>query len=181
MTDKLQEWIEAVERAADDCRHAAKAERDTAYYYKDSATGGAKYLSRAKASEDDATRLAELAAYLRDGGKPALVRIDPAEYADGLYTTPTGAVIRVEKPDGGWLPIESAPKDGTRILAWGSLLGGEPCAAIVDWCDSIYGVSGQGGWLVTHDAEAYHWEGFIPTHYRPLPAPPAALATPGEG
>jgi hypothetical protein len=107
----------------------------------------------------------------------------PSEYrakvrANAARLTELAAYLR----DGGWLPIESAPKDGTRILAWGSLLGGEPCAAIVDWCDSIYGVSGQGGWLVTHDAEAYHWEGFIPTHYRPLPAPPAALApTGGEG
>lgn len=35
-------------------------------------------------------------------------------------------------PDTGWLPISTAPKDGTQIIVWGST-GGTPKAHIAEW------------------------------------------------
>lgn len=63
----------------------------------------------------------------------------------------------------GWLPIESAPKDGTEILGWHKVAGpaqtrfydGEWCC--VDWNEDQY--------------IACTWE---PSHWRPLPSAPAS-------
>lgn len=61
-----------------------------------------------------------------------------------------------------WLPIESAPKDGTYILiyskddAWG-----EPCMATCKW---------ENGWWEPIDSNPIH----DPTHWMPLPNPPTA-------
>lgn len=63
----------------------------------------------------------------------------------------------------GWLPIESAPKDGTEIWGWHKVAGpaqtrfydGEWCC--VDWDEDQY--------------IACTWE---PTHWRPLPSAPAS-------
>jgi len=60
-----------------------------------------------------------------------------------------------------WQPIDTAPKNGTPILAW----DGE-VIAIIDW------LSGFNEWSVSHDAEGYAWQGYTPTHWLPLPKPP---------
>lgn len=71
----------------------------------------------------------------------------------------------------GWLPIETAPKDGTRILVnnifpWGYLTDEEPM--------------GVASWNKTYTGK-YHWisnaccdgvSDFNPTHWMPLPNPP---------
>lgn len=67
-------------------------------------------------------------------------------------------------PEGdGWLPIESAPKDGTHFLAFQR--GGNPdhyeCWWHEDWPRSSY-------WTDVADSEPE------PTHWRPLPNPPTA-------
>lgn len=59
---------------------------------------------------------------------------------------------------GDWQPIETAPKDGTRILLWGDLPDWDGCFYEVGyWDESIGGF--------TCDVE--------PTHWQPLPKPPA--------
>ena len=80
---------------------------------------------------------------------------------------------------GDWLPIESAPKDGTHL-----------------WLFSPDDHPVSGYWLVT-SGDDFHWEGWMfsdeilsevkpdgltPTHWRPLPpAPQAAMGAVGAG
>ena len=76
-----------------------------------------------------------------------------------------------------WLPIESAPRDGTKILVWGLWAGeingpqDEPCMAIARWLYggstdwpgfewSVYGTDAYAAWMK-------------PTHWQSLPVPPA--------
>jgi hypothetical protein len=66
----------------------------------------------------------------------------------------------LEKAD-QWLPIESAPKDGTRIIVF------RPTAKLGCVVSEDYWVEGMACW----------WRSFTkeqPTHWRPLPAPPEA-------
>lgn len=62
-----------------------------------------------------------------------------------------------------WQPIETAPKDGTSILA--TEIDGEPVVSYFD----------EGGWVYSwHAYDGYHhWN---PTHWQPLPAPPKDTA-----
>lgn len=63
-----------------------------------------------------------------------------------------------------WMPIESAPRDGRRILGWNKWEGAlvfEPYQ---------YGSNGKfDGWRVPYDDENY---AAFPTHWMPLPEPP---------
>jgi hypothetical protein len=71
----------------------------------------------------------------------------------------------------GWRPIETAPKDGTRILTAGCKYG--PAVRVLSWGSGRYNRSTKGyepDWI---DGPTY---GFAPTHWMPLPASP----TPGE-
>jgi hypothetical protein len=94
-----------------------------------------------------------------------------------------------------WQPIETAPKDGSKIMLFGRwkaydiLPGGEPCYLLVWWCSAMSdgsghcwitdGLSSLGETLfpnLSSPATADHWNvGW--THWRPLPEPPRA-ATP---
>ena len=60
---------------------------------------------------------------------------------------------------GGWLPIETAPKDGTRVLLWRRAIRDQPAPIMADgfWCETC--------WV---------WPYILsePTHWQPLPAPP---------
>jgi len=67
-----------------------------------------------------------------------------------------------------WLPIETAPKDGTYII-----LGGPYGAREGRWensedCHQWSGVKGYWLW------EPFICDGEIPTHWMPFPAPPTA-------
>lgn len=64
-----------------------------------------------------------------------------------------------------WLPIESAPKDGTQILG---LRGND--ARAVFWGEYYVGCWMTGRTLPTMNGEP---ETFNPTHWQPLPPPPA--------
>lgn len=75
--------------------------------------------------------------------------------------------------EAGWLPIESAPKDGTDILIW--------CAP---WsCGSEARYIEDEGWWLANNHPTDHWgDQKYPTHWQPLPAPPGASAsTPQPG
>lgn len=64
-----------------------------------------------------------------------------------------------------WQPIETAPRDGTRILAW--IPRGNNKHEVI-WMGTL--PSGRVRWLFSHG-----WISagdFQPTHWMPLPAPP---------
>jgi hypothetical protein len=74
-----------------------------------------------------------------------------------------------------WQPIETAPKDGTRILLyrpsyfdWARVIGG-------NWCDEKIAKKPRPYW--THDRECLigvlEARQHQPTHWMPLPPPPA--------
>jgi len=67
-----------------------------------------------------------------------------------------------------WQPIETAPKDGTPVLGYAD--GG---IATVTWIQSTTYGAWAGSWgllLPGTDSENLMW---WPTHWMPLPAPPA--------
>ena len=69
---------------------------------------------------------------------------------------------------GGWLPIESAPKDGAEVDIWCPDDDGGYRVADAYWCQI------NNKWHVTGDS----WMTWAnqPTHWRPLPAAPEPLA-----
>jgi hypothetical protein len=71
--------------------------------------------------------------------------------------------VEYKPTHGEWLPIETAPKDGTEVLVYG-LDYDEQVIAIVEW-DATNGVYSRGpmGDYFSFDE---------PTHWMPLPAPP---------
>lgn len=79
-----------------------------------------------------------------------------------------------------WRDIESAPRDGTRILVCDA--GDDPDSYITAWSDDVYtfqgGKGGPRGWFSGSYAD--HW-GDRPTldnpkFWQPLPAPPESAA-----
>ena len=75
-----------------------------------------------------------------------------------------------------WRPIESAPRDGTHVLARDVPLGiritnlTHP-PMVVHWFDYI-GDAASSGWYLSHGAG--DGPAVSPTHWMPLPAPPKA-------
>lgn len=76
-------------------------------------------------------------------------------------------------PDNGWLPIESAPRDGRAVLGWGEVQSSNemdqitprgPRRAVIYWDDI------DEAWSVS----SHPWNGpfFEPTRWLPLAAPP---------
>jgi hypothetical protein len=70
--------------------------------------------------------------------------------------------------DNGWRPIETAPKDGTAVLLGGCSPG--PAIRIGWWGNGRY-LSRTRGWERDWTTGADY--GFAPTHWMPLPDPPA--------
>jgi hypothetical protein len=66
-----------------------------------------------------------------------------------------------ESARGEWLPIETAPKDGARVLLW-SPEWQAPCTG------QFYGKA----WALHYDWQSSLAFAFQPTHWMPLPAPP---------
>lgn len=62
-----------------------------------------------------------------------------------------------------WQPIETAPKDGTRILVFGPYCGGLPIMATSKWLPWTEDRVEKGCWYAN---------GVAPTHWMPLPDPP---------
>ena len=67
-----------------------------------------------------------------------------------------------------WQPIETAPKDGTRVLAVTNEYDG---VLIVSWRKAWFGNKvGEMAWFDDEDYDTY----INITHWMPLPAPPEA-------
>lgn len=61
-----------------------------------------------------------------------------------------------------WLPIESAPKNGTRIMVYNSVTG-TYCSSSIDGEWPFYGWNNYGNVGIWYP---------VPTHWQPLPDPP---------
>lgn len=81
-----------------------------------------------------------------------------------------------------WQPIETAPKPPPGCLDYPSpeddqkywLLGWDgKFLAIIVWCDNWHNEYAPADWIVIHDGERYAWANYTPTHWMPLPKPPA--------
>jgi hypothetical protein len=71
----------------------------------------------------------------------------------------------------GWQPIETAPKDGTRILAyWPDIYGHSNSCQVETW----FGPRGVGYEDDLCWQSPFEWGGWgsDPTHWMPLPPPP---------
>jgi hypothetical protein len=64
----------------------------------------------------------------------------------------------------GWMPIETAPKDGTVFIAWGA-----PYRYLAEWSKH------DDGWVCSADGDPPE-QLYLPTLWHPLPAPPIAPA-----
>ena len=75
----------------------------------------------------------------------------------------------------GWQPIETAPKDGTRLILGFAL-------AESSWVGEGYYHVGDCNWYEANTDPTDSWsDSCSPTHWRPLPAPPASdLVRSGE-
>jgi hypothetical protein len=68
-----------------------------------------------------------------------------------------------------WQPIETAPKDGTRILAYEITDADDTQPQIVCWLDE----PDKPGWYICFDHTPCHGEIWKPpTHWQPIPEPP---------
>ena len=93
--------------------------------------------------------------------RPSTPNIDGL--TDAILTALSSAGIDCE----GWRDIESAPKDGTRIILFGTMQGSSvPGEEFGNWFASSN--RKNGGWWVVFAMP------FKPTHWRPLPLPPLA-------
>lgn len=87
-----------------------------------------------------------------------------------------------------WQPIETAPKDGTRILTFApTRYEKQQTIAVVWWGEfwhEDYEPAGNGLFMQTRQLLRAEWEGgpwspWRPTHWMPLPAPPKEQADNG--
>ncbi len=69
--------------------------------------------------------------------------------------------------DHEWMPIETAPKDGTRYLVSNARLTTTNKQIAVAWFDDGYELEGHEGEWITYGKFVV-----CPTHYMPLPEPP---------
>lgn len=72
-----------------------------------------------------------------------------------------------------WWPIETAPKDGTWVLAHGDGQGWENCTFVCEWAEDLGGYT---GWQEVPGDKLAH-----PTHWMPLPSAPVSAERGQEG
>jgi len=77
--------------------------------------------------------------------------------------------------EGKWLPIESAPKDGTRVLLACRYLDGLYELSVGFWIES------RKDWADAYGSAPYttvdNGDDCFPTHWMPLPSPPQETDT----
>ena len=71
-----------------------------------------------------------------------------------------------------WMPIESAPKDGTQILSFAEWEGITVCSWLE--CSEIWEEKNKYGWVKYYDTNQMSYEVFQPTHWMPLHNPPTS-------
>lgn len=87
-----------------------------------------------------------------------------------LNTLEEKLLQQVEPQQDEWQPIDTAPRDGTRILGWcGNYT--DICYLENKWIDSAVGL--QKVWMTDSCVDFGGYEN--PTHWMPLPNPPAAV------
>jgi len=110
--------------------------------------------------------------------EPSQAAIDAATKATGtpLFTARQmrAALIPAHEVEDGWRPIETAPKDGTRIMV--AYKGGVTIATFLK--DAAEYEDDHGPHFVEFDCDDHFYSSHLvdknaPTHWRPLPAPPA--------
>lgn len=79
-------------------------------------------------------------------------------------------LLRASPAETGWRPIESAPKDGTRILLSNGHIG--------RWAK--WKTSKSPRWVMERRSNNDQWPDQNPTHWMPLPAPPSTAQQEGE-
>lgn len=108
------------------------------------------------------TRLSEVSASAHIMGKPrfkaALARLTAEARAKALDEGRMAAERAVVE----WQPIETAPRDGTAILAYGEHLPTYFYAIIFE----------RGEWKYCSQGKGWAAPPGMPTHWMPLPAPP---------
>jgi len=72
-------------------------------------------------------------------------------------------LARIESLMPEWLPIETAPKDGTEIDVW--VKNGFRIINVRWKVDGGY-------WVYNRDYINWNWLGALPTHWLPIPKPP---------
>lgn len=125
------------------------------------------------------TNLPEEARGLRN--KIAEIIGDTGEHVQGALTVDqaTDAILSALTAEGyvvvmGWQPIETAPKDGTAMLAY---LPDSVDPLMVVEVREFEGDPDGPGWYIT-GTESEAEIDCAPTHWMPLPAPPAPDSTP---
>ena len=95
---------------------------------------------------------------------------DGAEYDRDAELAEARAALTAAKA-GGWLPIETAPKDGTAVL----VSEGRFCSC-VEWNEEF-------DWWAVDDNKLgpFRLRGAAPTHWQPLPNPPKEQSAGGPG
>lgn len=88
-------------------------------------------------------------------------KFDATSMSNGLSTRLRAALTAASERD-GWRPIDTAPKDGTSIL-----LGHRHAAFDGYWSDEA------GGWVNGQTNRYDELLTYEPTHWQPLPTPPA--------
>lgn len=78
------------------------------------------------------------------------------------------------QPGGGWQPIETAPKDGTRIILWWGDL-----SVFGWWLDNTNTRTPWAGWRAPSLVTVPY--GCKPTHWMPMPTGPRAAPSAGNG
>jgi hypothetical protein len=68
-----------------------------------------------------------------------------------------------------WKPIETAPKDGTYVLVYGTGLFGDKIPIVANFAQDCY--FGRGGWASNACIDDYYTMEHA-THWMPLPNPP---------
>lgn len=73
------------------------------------------------------------------------------------------------RSDGGWRPIETAPKDGSEIMIGSRNYSGEAFCALVKWDEKA------GEWMLFDPSDdAWSWPTYGPLYWMPLPTVPGS-------